>query len=81
MEDYPSPAEGNGLENRQACKSVRGFESHILLYFRMYFIGSVAQLVEQWIEAPCVGGSIPSRAITCPSYCLGRVAQMVRAHA
>ena len=26
--------------------------------------GSVAQLVEQWIEAPCVGGSIPSRAIT-----------------
>ena len=31
--------------------------------------GSVAQLVEQWIEAPCVGGSIPSRAITwlCPS--------------
>ena len=31
MEDYPSPAEGNGLENRQACKSVRGFESHILL--------------------------------------------------
>ena len=32
MEDYPSPAEGNGLENRQACKSVRGFESHILLF-------------------------------------------------
>ena len=31
MEDYPSLAEGNGLENRQACKSVRGFESHILL--------------------------------------------------
>ena len=31
MEEYPSPAEGNGLENRQACKSVRGFESHILL--------------------------------------------------
>ena len=33
LEDYPSPAEGNGLENRQACKSVRGFESHILLNF------------------------------------------------
>ena len=30
-EDYPSPAEGNGLENRQACKSVQGFESLILL--------------------------------------------------
>ena len=26
--------------------------------------GSVAQLVEQGIENPCVGGSIPSRATT-----------------
>ena len=86
MEDYPSLAEGNGLENRQACKSVRGFESHILLYIIVAgwsssvarrahnpkvvgsnpapaIEGSVAQLVEQWIEAPCVGGSIPSRAM------------------
>ena len=31
MEDYPSPAEGNGLENRQAGHTARGFESHILL--------------------------------------------------
>ena len=31
-EDYPSPAEGNGLENRQTCKSVQGFESLILLF-------------------------------------------------
>ena len=31
MEDYPSPAEGNGLENRQTCKSVQEFESLILL--------------------------------------------------
>ena len=31
MEDYPSPAEGNGLENRQAGKTVQGFESLILL--------------------------------------------------
>ena len=70
MEDYPSLAEGNGLENRQTCKSVLGFESLILLVsfllkfsLNVYNIGSVAQLVEQWIEAPCVGGSIPSRAI------------------
>ena len=63
LEDYPSPAEGNGLENRQACKSVRGFESHILLNINAGWSSSVAQLVEQWIEAPCVGGSIPSRAI------------------
>ena len=32
-EDYPSPAEGNGLENRQAGKTVRGFESLILLFY------------------------------------------------
>ena len=32
MEDYPSPAEGNGLENRQVCKSTQGFESLILLF-------------------------------------------------
>ena len=31
MEDYPSPAEGIGLENRQAGKTARGFESLILL--------------------------------------------------
>ena len=86
MEDYPSPAEGNGLENRQAGKTVQGFESLILLFHIIAgwsslvarrahnpkvvgsnpapaIEGSVAQLVEQWIEAPCVGGSIPSRAI------------------
>jgi hypothetical protein len=33
LEDYPSPAEGNGLENRQAGKTVQGFESLILLCF------------------------------------------------
>ena len=121
MEDYPSPAEGNGLENRQAGKTVQGFESLILLFHIIAgwsslvarrahnpkvagsnpapaiwsvglvglgrlpvtqeitssslvrtvklivlngYNGSVAQSVEQWIEAPCVGGSIPSRAIS-----------------
>ena len=43
MEDYPSPAEGNGLENRQACKSVRGFESHILLNINAGWSSSVAR--------------------------------------
>tara|TARA_X000000368_G_scaffold182649_1_gene144239 strand:- start:403 stop:525 length:123 start_codon:yes stop_codon:yes gene_type:complete len=33
-----------------------------LLSFSGIFVGSVAQLVEQRIENPCVGGSIPSRA-------------------
>ena len=32
MEVYPSPAEGIGLENRQGCKSPRGFESLYLLH-------------------------------------------------
>ena len=31
MENYPSLAEGNGLENRQVVKAARVFESHILL--------------------------------------------------
>lgn len=31
LEDYPSLAEGNGLENRQVVKAARGFESLILL--------------------------------------------------
>ena len=47
--------------NTPACHAGdRGFDSR---RDRHYYYGSVAQLVEQWIEAPCVGGSIPSRAI------------------
>ena len=38
--------------------------------------GSIAQLVEQRIEAPCVGGSIPSRAIY---LYFGRVAKRLNA--
>ena len=112
MENYPSLAEGNGLENRQVGQTTREFESLILLSIIAGWSslvarrahnpkvvgsnpapaimvlwsswlgrlpvtheitssslvrtvnGSVAQSVEQWIEAPCVGGSIPSRAIS-----------------
>ena len=85
MEDYPSPAEGNGLENRQVCQSTQGFESLILLVIWPCSVavntppchggdrrfksgqgrsnGAVAQLVEQRIEAPCVGSSTLSCAI------------------
>ena len=35
MEDYPSLAEGNGLENRQVCKSTQEFESLILLIYNL----------------------------------------------
>jgi hypothetical protein len=38
MEDYPSLAEGNGLENRQVCKSTQEFESLILLSYKIYII-------------------------------------------
>ena len=44
----------------------RGFESRpdrfIIIVNTPCYFGSVAQLVEQWIEAPCVGSSILSRA-------------------
>ena len=110
MEDYPSLAEGNGLENRQVGQTTQEFESLILLFIIAGWSslvarrahnpkvigsnpvpaiwslgvgvitppchggdhrsesgrdrnGSIAQLVEQRIEAPCVGSSIPSRAI------------------
>ena len=41
LEDYPSPAEGNGLENRQAGKTVQGFESLILLLILLSRDGAV----------------------------------------
>ena len=62
MEDYPSPAEGNGLENRQACQNVREFESPILLFQKYYYRG-VEQLVARRAHNPEVVGSNPSPAI------------------
>ena len=46
MEEYPSPAEGIGLENRQAGQTAQGFESPFLLHFYLKIIyGPVVQLV------------------------------------
>ena len=53
MENYPSLAEGNGLENRQVGKPARGFESHILL----------RHLVARRAHNPKVVGSNPAPAI------------------
>ncbi len=39
-----------------------GADEEIRSLVEKNYIGSVAQLVEQWTENPCVGGSIPSRA-------------------
>ena len=38
LEEYPSPAEGIGLENRQGCQSPQGFESPFLLHIFKIFI-------------------------------------------
>jgi hypothetical protein len=35
MEEYPSLAEGIGLENRKAGQTVRGFESLFLLHLKI----------------------------------------------
>ena len=56
MEDYPSPAEGNGLENRQAGKTVQGFESLILLF---HIIAGWSSLVARRAHNPKVAGSNP----------------------
>ena len=69
MEDYPSPAEGNGLENRQACKSVQGFESLILLHYLfmrydiLFYYRGVEQLAARRAHNPEVTGSSPVPAI------------------
>ncbi len=34
MEEYPSPAEGIGLENRQGLNGSRGFESLFLRHYK-----------------------------------------------
>jgi hypothetical protein len=53
-EDYPSPAEGTGLENQQVEKSARGFESLILRHFVL-----LVQLVEHLTFNQGVTGSSP----------------------
>ena len=60
-EDYPSPAEGNGLENRQAGKTVQGFESLILLF--NIIIAGWSSLVARRAHNPKVVGSNPAPAI------------------
>ena len=68
MEDYPSPAEGNGLENRQTCKSVQEFESLILLLKilfkeRHFNYRGVEKLASRRAHNPKVVGSSPTSAI------------------
>jgi hypothetical protein len=62
MEEYPSPAEGIGLENRQGCQSPRGFESLFLRH--IYFINNIiiagwSSPVARRAHNPKVAGSNP----------------------
>ena len=57
MEEYPSPVEGIGLENRQVEKSAQGFESLFLRQFLLSRGGS--SLVARRAHNPKVIGSNP----------------------
>ena len=67
MEDYPSPAEGNGLENRQAGKTVQGFESLYPPFLGIKFPWSNyrgwSSQVARRAHNPKVVGSNPAPAI------------------
>ena len=45
VEEYPSPAEGIGLENRQVAQAAQGFES---LFLRQYLYRGMEQLGSSW---------------------------------
>ena len=62
MENYPSLAEGNGLENRQVGKTTQEFESLILLFI----IAGWSSLVARRAHNPKVAGSNPAPAIFGP---------------
>ena len=59
MEDYPSLAEGNGLENRQVGQTTREFESH----HPFLIIAGWSSLVARRAHNPKVEGSNPAPAI------------------
>ena len=64
MEEYPSSAEGIGLENRQGRNSSRGFESLFLRHYYLLFItAGWSSSVARRAHNPKVGGSNPPPAI------------------
>ena len=60
MEEYPSPVEGIGLENREVAKAAQGFESLFLRHF--IFIAGWSSLVARRAHNPKVVGSNPAPA-------------------
>ena len=84
MEEYPSPVEGIGLENREVVKAAQGFESLFLRQFYFYFISRDRAVVARWAHNPEVVGSNPSPAtnwsVSAVAYhvCLSRRRSRVR---
>ena len=62
MEEYPSPVEGIGLENREAAKATQGFESLFLRQLIYIYISGWSSLVARWAHNPKVVGSNPAPA-------------------
>ena len=85
LEEYPSLAEGTGLENQEVVKAAQGFESLFLRHsFVNIFIAGWSSLVARWAHNPEVVGSNPSPATMvpwCSGYhvCLSRRRSRVRA--
>ena len=62
LEEYPSPVEGIGLENREVAQAAQGFESLFLRHIYIYLHRGVEQMVARWAHNPEVEGSSPSSA-------------------
>ena len=61
LEEYPSPVEGIGLENREVVKAAQGFES-LFLRHSYFVIAGWSSSVARWAHNPEVVGSNPSPA-------------------
>ena len=79
MEVYPSSAEGIGLENRQAARVARGFESLYLLHFlKLYIVAGWSSTVARRAHNPKVAGSNP---VPATKWSRGVVVNMPACHA
>ncbi len=80
MEVYPSLAEGIGLENRQAVRIARGFESLYLLHLRKEYdiVAGWSSLVARRAHNPKVAGSNP---VPATKWSRGVVVNMPACHA
>ena len=79
MEVYPSSAEGIGLENRQAARVARGFESlYLLHFFKNHIVAGWSSTVARRAHNPKVAGSNP---VPATKWSRGVVVNMPACHA